>query len=53
MFQRLKLRRHASLPAQVLLLVLYLSLRTGQVARAKRIVRERCPASSKLLDSGQ
>jgi len=38
---------------QVLLLVLYLSLRTGQVDRARRIVRERCPAGTKLLDSGQ
>lgn len=37
-------------PVQVLLLVLYLSLRTGQVERARRIVRDGCPAS---LDSGQ
>jgi len=46
-------RDGADVPVQVLLLVLYLSLRTGQVERARRIVRDRCPASSKPLDSGQ
>jgi len=38
---------------QVLHLVLYLSLRTGQVDRARQIVKDRCSAGTKLLDSGQ
>ena len=31
-------------PVQVLLLVLYLALRQGDTEKAKRVVRERCPA---------
>lgn len=45
-------REGTDVPVQVLLLVLYLSLRTGQVDKARRIVRDRCPANSNILDSG-
>jgi len=38
-------------PVQVLLLVLYLSLKQGQVDKARRIVRERCPATTRPPDS--
>jgi len=40
----------SDVPVQVLLLVLYLSLRQGQVDKARRIVRERCPASTRPPD---
>jgi len=44
-------REGQEVPVQVLLLVLYLSLRQGQVDRARRIVRERCPATTRPPDS--
>jgi len=44
-------REGQEVPVQVLLLVLYLSLRQGQVDRARRIVRERCPATNRPPDT--
>jgi len=44
-------REGQDVPVQVLLLVLYLSLKQGQVDKARRIVRERCPATTRPPDS--
>ena len=44
-------REGQDVAVQVLLLVLYLSLKQGQVDKARRIVRERCPATTRPPDS--